>query len=472
MLNKKVLVAAIVGGLFAGSAGAVDFTAGTPAAQAATVANFAKEIKTTSAVNTAATLTGTGVQVKWKSGYAYSPGEVRYVRVEAAPHVVFESASTVSSTGGTGGLAAGAINGVGTNVITFSVTADAAAGATSDIVFTLDAAVKVLSIADSDIKVSLYDTPSQAQAGGSTGLITGGSVAGKYFTFGNSLKWETDARTAVADVEANPSYTLFTSTTANNNPAATGADLNAGLGVVATGALKKDSSPIAVTDLLDTALGKSSVVINGDFSFVANQGGTFSGAALGRVVAFGAAAKALAANSATFDLGAGAASVFSVEKLATTAWNPSIAASSYTATLNPVINSANAAEYNLPTLGEVAVGKIERNGTELQAPLAQIPNNWLSRLVLTNTSGVERPYSITVLTEENVNVSKGTLNGVIPANGTKVIDDLREVFTGNNRATLVVNVAGPDNSIQGLYQIVNPEKGSISNHALIRPSSN
>ncbi|WP_323032632.1 hypothetical protein [Paracoccus sp. (in: a-proteobacteria)] len=46
------------------------------------------------------------------------------------------------------------------------------------------------------------------------------------------------------------------------------------------------------------------------------------------------------------------------------------------------------------------------------------------------------------------------------------------MFTGNNRATIVVNVAGPTKQIQGLYQIVNPDKGSISNHVMVRPGSN
>ena len=37
---------------------------------------------------------------------------------------------------------------------------------------------------------------------------------------------------------------------------------------------------------------------------------------------------------------------------------------------------------------------------------------------------------------------------------------------------LVVVVATPNHQIQGLYQIVNPDKGSISNHVLVRPGSN
>ena len=45
-------------------------------------------------------------------------------------------------------------------------------------------------------------------------------------------------------------------------------------------------------------------------------------------------------------------------------------------------------------------------------------------------------------------------------------------FTGAPRATLNVTVAGPTKQIQGLYQIVNPDSGSISNHVMVRPGTN
>jgi hypothetical protein len=40
------------------------------------------------------------------------------------------------------------------------------------------------------------------------------------------------------------------------------------------------------------------------------------------------------------------------------------------------------------------------------------------------------------------------------------------------RGTFTVNVNAPNNQIQGLYQIVNPTAGSISNHVMVRPGSN
>ena len=106
----------------------------------------------------------------------------------------------------------------------------------------------------------------------------------------------------------------------------------------------------------------------------------------------------------------------------------------------------------------------------------QVPGGWISRLVLTNTSAIARPYTITVLSETGNTVSTNNLTGTIPANGTYVVEDLNTVLTGftgpNKRATLNVSVAGPNTAVQGLYQIVNPDKGSISNHVLVRPGTN
>ena len=48
----------------------------------------------------------------------------------------------------------------------------------------------------------------------------------------------------------------------------------------------------------------------------------------------------------------------------------------------------------------------------------------------------------------------------------------RPGFTGLPRATIKLTVAAPNAQIQGLYQIVNPDSGSISNHVLVRPGTN
>lgn len=460
MLNKKVLVAAVIGGLFAGNAGAVDLSAGNAAAVDATVGVYAKELKTGTTNATYVTLTASaGNEITWVSGLNYSPSEMKYVRVEAAPHVLFQSFTPNVSGATTGGLTAGAVNGVGTNVITFSVTADAVDGASADAVFDLPAVLKLKSIADSTIKVSLYDTASQAQQGGTNGLNTFGSFSGNYIAFDSSLKWVSTAQTATAAVSANPSYSQFLVANALVNTAV----LNTSLGLATTGTLAANGIAVALNDLLDTTSGKSSIVVKGDFSYLADEDGDFDPA---QVLGAGGAVE-LAADTAVFDVGT---SAFQVTKLQTATWKPVISATSYTASLDavPVAGSG----YNVPVLADKAVGSIVRDGTTLQAPFVQIPENWKSRLVLTNTGSVARTYTISLMKVNGEAVTAGTLTGTIPAKGTTAIDDLKTVFTGNNRATLNVDVAAPSNQIQGLYQIVNPEKGSISNHVLVRPGSN
>jgi hypothetical protein len=92
-------------------------------------------------------------------------------------------------------------------------------------------------------------------------------------------------------------------------------------------------------------------------------------------------------------------------------------------------------------------------------------------MVLTNTGSADRPYEIAVFGEAGNVISTANLTGTVPAGGTEVVD-LTTVLTGFTaapRATLNVTISGPNNQIQGLYQIVNPDSGTISNHVMQRP---
>ncbi|MBW8366683.1 MAG: hypothetical protein K0M70_02350, partial [Arenimonas sp.] len=149
-----------------------------------------------------------------------------------------------------------------------------------------------------------------------------------------------------------------------------------------------------------------------------------------------------------------------------------IRASDYTVALAPV--SAAPAVYAVTPRGPLALGAITRNGAELQAPLAQVPDGYLSRMVLTNTGSQAREYVIEVLGETGNVISTANLTGTVPAAGTLVVDldSVLTGFTAAPRATLNVTVSGPNKQIQGLYQIVNPESGTVSNHVMVRPGTN
>ncbi|HAI58561.1 MAG TPA: hypothetical protein DCM32_01605 [Xanthomonadaceae bacterium] len=465
-LNKKILAAAIVGGLFAANAQAQVNLAANPAAPV----TFASEL----AVPTAGlTLTNVSnaLDLTTPLGYSFSEGEVRFVRIECASNIRFATGSGVTTNSG---ALVGAINGLGTNAITFSITGAAGNpsptnGATT---ITVGGNRTITSTAGGDCTYGLYDQPSQAQAGGTAGRIA--TRTGAYIQFRTSFTLTATPVGAVANVEATPSFSRFLSA-APTNSVGTGS-----LGVV-TFALRTPAPLIAngTAVTLATVLGAASNhTIAGDFANAANADGTFTGTALTRVFFAPNAdctgtpinASVVTATSARFDTGATAVPGLSL------CYAPrsgvAIPVSTYAQTFNAV--SADPANYSVASLGPVALGSITRNGTSLQAPLVQVPTGWLSRVVLTNTGSVARPYTISAQTEAGTTAVAGTAaTGTVPANGTLVLSTTDiATFTGQPRGTLNVTVAGPTNDIQGLYQIVNPASGSISNHVMVRPGSN
>ena len=271
----------------------------------------------------------------------------------------------------------------------------------------------------------------------------------------------TDYFTNTANVEANPAFSEFVPSSNSNTGWAEIGELRYGVldpdGAGAqTAPFKIDGTAITLADLLSV---DTTITVAGDFS------------ALDYAWLDNAASDQDDA-SATFDVGNGSFWDFLYVENNTGAL---IQESEYVATLN--VDAAAPTVYKVTDISGVKVGNIVRNGTQLQAPLAQVPGGWLSRMALTNTGSTARPYTIKVTGETGNTIGTANLTGTVPANGTTVVD-LKNVltsFTGVDvapRATLNVTVSGPNNQIQGLYQIVNPDKGSISNHVLVRPGTN
>lgn len=476
-LNKKVLAVAIVGALASSTAFAADLSAPTGAIPAW----FAKEIIATEAAPaTLTTSASAATQLSWAVSYNFSDNEVRYVRLECSDNIEFDAGTTVSTANA--GTAIGATNGLGTNVLTFSVTSDPSG------VSPVLAADRFIVSGDHDItstdqnvncSVALYDQPSQAQAGGNVGRIQNTHFTGAYLAFAPSYELVASSTTHTADVEATPSFSNFV-TSANTTTTTASIGL-AGAPSVSfayrlrdpDGAAGRQTATFGVNGTpvtLATMLGAgTNIVVEGDYSLVSSTGATpYNAAAVARVDLAGFAPTALTATTATFNVGNAGFTGESMDL--TRRAGVLIPAAEYRATLDVV--AAAPTVYRVTDITGVKIGEIVRNGTQLQAPLAQIPDGWYSRVILTNTSSLARPYTISVMTEEGVTVATGELTGSIPANGTKVIDDVKDIFTGNNRATLNVSVAGPNNAIQGMYQIVNPTSGSISNETMVRPGSN
>ena len=481
-LGKTLLFLSVPALLAPGAGAAAELSA----PGGAVPAYFAREIvASVAAPRTLTTSASADTRLNWSLGYNFSSGEVRHARVECSDTLRFDPATTVASSD-PGAASIGAINHHGGNVITFSLTSSNAGSLiTAGDVLTLSGDHAITGTdAPVDCAVGLYDQPSQAQTGGPTGLVSGSAFAGTYLAFVPSFGVSVVPTIHVADVEANPAFGSFVAPNLGH------AELGRSgvTGSLAYGLRDPDGSgpqnapfnvegvEIGLAELLDD---DTVLVAGGDFSLAASAGDTpFDLDARARTWlrrgpwATALPASALATDTVVWPVGNTPFADGYVE-LHRRSGNV-IHVSDYTLSLRVV--AADPAKYRVHGIDRVALGEIVRNGTELQAPLAQVPGGWISRLVLTNTGNADRAYRIKVLSETGNVVGTDNLTGTVPANGTRVIEDLGKVLTGfsgpNRRATLVVAVSGPNGQIQGLYQIVNPDQGSISNHVLVRPGTN
>ena len=252
-VNKKVLSVAILGALFTGNA----FAANLSAPGGAIPAYFAKEIIATPAAPVTLTTTAAGATLQWNIGYNFSDGEVRYARVQCSNNIKFSNTTAVSALPANSNI--GSINGLGSNVLTFSVTSQLPNNVQGSDVFTV-AGNHAITGTDADVtcSVGLYDQPSQAQAGGTTGLIQNTFFSGAYLSFKPSYGLvSTGYYTNTANVEADPAFTEFLSSGTSWPGGAYLGELRYDVldpdGAGAQSApVRSDGTPITLADLLST----------------------------------------------------------------------------------------------------------------------------------------------------------------------------------------------------------------------------
>lgn len=465
--NKKILAAAVAAAVLSPAAMAVSLDAPNVPSQ------YPSELVVPATRLTLVNGANNQLDVESAYNYAFSDGEVRYVRVSCTTDVRFNAGSTVVTTGNT---TAGAINGLGTSTITFSVTAGAG-GSTAGAGFTVNGNRSISSTGDSSCSYSLYDNPSEAAAGTDAGRIT--SVTGMYLDFMNSYRMTTTATGATANVESpTTAYSLFLVNNANATTVGLG---NINTDLTSTTIYEADGTLLTFGEIIGAG---SKHIITGDFTSVANADGTYTGAALGRIELDPDAdctndgdeisATSVTSTTATFNTGA---LPLNHQVCFTAEGSNAINEADYSVVWDVV--SADPNKYTTPDIGPQALGSIGRNGTQIQAPLVQGPSGYLSRIALSNSGNQDRAYSIRVI---NVDGSTATVNpdqatGTVSANSTKMINvsgtnGIITSFTGAERATVIITVAAPTTQIQGLYQIVKPDVGSISNHVMVRPGTN
>lgn len=470
-LNAVAAIAASVAA--SGAFAVVNIDAATPAP--VTVAN---EIIATAAAQVTLTNLANALDIQSTVGYALSNGEVRYVRVELA-NGVFTTATATSSNVN---ASIGAINGIGTSVIYFSITAGAGGIAATDTLTVAGNRNISGTASNMTVSYSVYDQPSQAQSGGTTGRIVNKENKA-YVNFAKSHTVAVTTDSAISDVEASPAFTAFKSgQTSGSTTVARLAALDYKLAT--TVPILASGNAVTLGDLMATGATGTKLVVSGDFAGAANANGTYTGAALNRVylsanttcVGVAVAASEIAAGTATFNVGATATTLnphLCYAPRQTTPASLTIAASTYTANLNAV--SATPATYAVASTASGQVSEITRNGTELQAPLFQTTPGFVSRFVLTNTGSADATFTVSVKAEDGNTVTLGSVTGgTIPAGKQLVIPaaDVAAAFSGATRGFAVFTVARPNATIQGAYQIVNQTSGAVSNSNMIRPGTN
>lgn len=488
--NKHLLAVAIVGSLASLSAQA-QVTLGT----ASTVATYASEV--TIPANTDLANPG-ALTINTRTGFAFSANEQRNARLECSPNLRFNDVGTPT----VAGAAVGAINGLGTNAISFSITAGTggvASNAAVQIIPQAASGVTLINRAAVNCTFALYDTASQAANGGTLGRIEQSVISGGYIAFATTPSYALTATgaNATAALSPAPAYSTFlTGGSGTGAVSAAAAPLgNIDFRLVTPARLNTNGNPITLAALLATGTAGSAHVLSGNFNALANTAGAFSatgGAGFGSVfIATGGDCAAptgqvfpdtLTSSAATFR----DAALITTDAAGFICFVPRSgaiipAAGPYTFGFNAV--SANTAVFTVTNIAPINIGSIFREGAQLVAPLAQLPAGWLSRIVLNNT-GPAATFTVTLTpasggsTAEDSSTFTGALNtaSINLPTGTTVLSvgDLFPAasFTGPARGTLTVTANTPRGSLNGMYQIVNPASGSISNHVMVAPGSN
>jgi hypothetical protein len=240
-MNKKLLAAAITGLLVSANASAIEL-GDTPLVYASEIEN---------GVN----ITLPEDTIDFSLGYNFSAGEVRYGRFACDGDVNINGATV---TEGSDDISLGAVNGQGTDALFFSITAGDGVTEeteTSSVLLSVDpTTLTLLNKNNVECAFSIYDQPSQAQAGGLAGRIytTGEDTI---ITRSTGVVFTTSFGKAIADVSADPAYTAFASST--------GGAFGTLEFSAAAGVLDIDGTQITLGDIYANA---TDVVLTGDFS--------------------------------------------------------------------------------------------------------------------------------------------------------------------------------------------------------------
>jgi hypothetical protein len=419
-------------------------------------------------------------------GFGISPGVTRFIRIDIGNATFAEAASTsfaptaatpasVASAPGSGGLSgkvgfqesqlvSGGLSG-GSSAI-FQVQASWNGGQQlGDIVsFVLPPLVPTSTGSDVTATYQLFETAGAAvNNAANTALFTATGSAAKF-----SSGLSTTFTPAIAQATVSTSYKNW-STAAST--VALGTFQISGK----TNVVNRAGAAASVTDFINGS--GNSLVVTGDFTAAVASGVYLS-------------------NSSACATGMGGiAALNATSTVAIIPFAASIASAPFTAaatlcykanSTTPILAGTYSAQPSLSFLSSgvtttqptaSSIGSVTRDGTTLQAPYIQTTHK--IRFVLTNTSSTDAPYTAVTTagptnstTDPTNTVTSQIANGIIPANGQKIIEgSALPIFSNANtpRGFVVFTVAAPSTAIKGVYQLVHSTTGAISNMPMLVP---
>lgn len=426
-----------------------------------TTGTFAKELT----YPKAAPITGSTV-VTTQLGFGVSAGQDRYIRMDltgAKFAVAADGTDVVNAVPFANAVVVqgGAID---DTFVIYQVTADAAGNAASDVnTITLpDIYVTNGNAASVGVKYQLFEFAGDASNNNSANALY--SAMGDLLKFGTGLGWTLTPNTTTASAEA--SFTEFTTTGSTPGVSATLARIGLITYAAKAGVVVADGTT-AVT-LGDLVAAGTKIVVTGDFGAAEDENDVYLDDDDNCTTVNAADSLDDDKTTAEFEIDTNAVTAnvcYAVDGETT------LPAQEIEAALD-VVAAANATTADIaPSL----LGEIDRDGTELQAPWFTGFTGYISRFVLTSTHSSDAGYTAKVLTEDGNTCTTGPgVSGTVPAGEQLVIDasTVCTSFSGATRGAVIFTIAAPNNKIQGVYQITEPNAGASTAYPMLRPGTN
>ncbi|WP_457393347.1 hypothetical protein [Roseateles sp. P5_E1] len=441
---------------------------------AVTTGTFAKELNYSSVAPGVAIAAGQTITTKL--GFGVSGGQDRYIRVDLGGAKFAAAAAGGNVVNGTLAFANSIVvqgGAIGDGYVIYQVTAAGAGHAQSD---ALTITLPSLNVTNSNAAnvvatYSLYETAVAAVANATSTWL--------YRNFGDLLKFATGIKftlttnNTTASVEQ--SFKKFTPGTTTGATPATADILTARIGSftygVVTGVLNTAGTQVQLEDLVQAT---TKATFTGDFGAAGTLGTSTDDCAT--------APTALTLNtgktSASFTLPVTGQADTTRALCYVVTGTTAVSTQSVTALLD--VTAATAA--TTADIAAATIGTIDRDGTELQAPLASIYGSTTNgnRAVLTSQHSIDASVVASAITEDGVTCTGGTTDFTLMA-GKQLFINASEVCptlsAGKTRLALKFIIAAPNNKISGVYNsyTYDPTTGKVtdmSSYPLLRPGTN